>query len=82
MPRPIAKSEAVQALGATLHFAGQTVDDAVAAALARAGEAGLAFIHPFDDLDVISGQGGVGLELLRAGPGHAAGRGARSAAAD
>ncbi len=61
---PIAKSEAVQALGATLRYTGQTVDDAVAAALARAGEAGLEFIHPFDDVDVISGQGGVGLELL------------------
>ena len=34
---PIAKSEAVQALGATLHYVGHTVDDAVAAARARAG---------------------------------------------
>ncbi len=61
---PIAKSEAVQALGATLRYVGHTVDDAVAAARARAGEAGLEFIHPFDDADVISGQGGVGVELL------------------
>ncbi len=65
---PIAKSEAVQALGATLHYVGHTVDDAVAAAQERAAEAGLAFIHPFDDVDVISGQGGLGLELLRQVP--------------
>lgn len=61
---PIAKADAVQALGATLHLGGRSVDDAVAAARERATEAGMQFIHPFDDPDVISGQGGVGLELL------------------
>ncbi|HEY2592826.1 MAG TPA: pyridoxal-phosphate dependent enzyme, partial [Chloroflexota bacterium] len=65
---PIAKAEAVQALGATLHLAGRSVDDCVAAAKERAAEAGMQFIHPFDDVDVISGQGGVGLELLRQVP--------------
>jgi threonine dehydratase len=65
---PIAKADAVQALGATLHLEGRSVDDAVAAARARAAEAGMQFIHPFDDPDVISGQGGVGLELLRQVP--------------
>ena len=65
---PIAKAEAVEALGATLHLVGQTVDDALAAATARAAETGMVFIHPFDDPDVISGQGGVGLELLRQVP--------------
>jgi threonine dehydratase len=65
---PIAKAEAVEALGATLHLAGQTVDDAVAAARARAVETGMEFIHPFDDPDVISGQGGVGVELLHQVP--------------
>ena len=65
---PIAKADAVQALGATLHMAGRSVDDAVAAARERAAAAGMQFIHPFDDVDVISGQGGVGLELLRQVP--------------
>jgi threonine dehydratase len=65
---PIAKADAVQALGATLHLAGRSVDDCVAAAKERASEAGMQFIHPFDDPDVISGQGGVGLELLRQVP--------------
>ncbi|HET9093871.1 MAG TPA: threonine ammonia-lyase [Solirubrobacteraceae bacterium] len=61
---PIAKADAVRALGATLHLGGRSVDDAVAAARSRADEAGMQFIHPFDDPDVISGQAGVGLELL------------------
>jgi threonine dehydratase len=65
---PIAKTEAVEALGATVHMVGQTVDEAVAAAHARSVEAGMAFIHPFEDPDVIAGQGGVGLELLRQVP--------------
>jgi threonine dehydratase len=65
---PIAKAEAVEALGATLHLVGYTVDDALAAANARAAETGMVFIHPFDDPDVISGQGGVGVELLRQVP--------------
>jgi threonine dehydratase len=65
---PIAKADAVQALGAKLHLEGRSVDEAVAAARARAAEAGMQFIHPFDDPDVISGQGGVGLELLRQVP--------------
>ena len=65
---PIAKADAVLALGATLHLAGRSVDDCVAAARERAAEAGMQFIHPFDDPDVISGQGGIGLELLRQVP--------------
>lgn len=65
---PIAKADAVQALGATLHVGGRSVDECVAAAKARAAEAGMQFIHPFDDVDVISGQAGVGIELLRQVP--------------
>jgi threonine dehydratase len=65
---PIAKADAVQALGATLHIGGRSVDECVAAAKARAAEAGMQFIHPFDDVDVISGQAGVGVELLRQVP--------------
>jgi threonine dehydratase len=43
---------------------GESVDTAVAAALARAHETGMAFCHPYDDPDVIAGQGTLGLELL------------------
>ena len=61
---PIAKVEAAIALGATVRLVGTIVDESLAAAKARAAEARMAFIHPFDDPDVIAGQGSVGLELL------------------
>ncbi|HEX4281179.1 MAG TPA: threonine ammonia-lyase, partial [Solirubrobacteraceae bacterium] len=61
---PIAKVEAAIALGATVQLVGTIVDESLAAAKARATEAGMAFIHPFNDPDVIAGQGSVGLELL------------------
>jgi threonine dehydratase len=61
---PIAKLEGAAALGAVVHRVGDSVDEAVEAARARADEAGLAFVHPFDDPDVVAGQGTLGLELL------------------
>jgi threonine dehydratase len=63
-PAPLAKVEAAAALGADVRLVGATVDEALAAAAEHAAEAGLAFVHPFDDPDVIAGQGGLGLELL------------------
>lgn len=66
MPReaPIAKVEGAEALGARVTFAGESVDECLVAARARADEAGLALVHPFDDPDVVAGQGTLGLELL------------------
>jgi len=61
---PIAKAEAATALGAQVHLVGATVDDSLAAAQQRADAGGLAFLHPFNDPEVIAGQGGLGLELL------------------
>src|SRR5262249_2565454 len=43
---------------------GESLDDAVAAARARAAEAGMVFVHPFDDLAVVAGQATLGVELL------------------
>jgi threonine dehydratase len=60
----IGKLEAATALGAEVRLVGDTVDDALAAARERAQSGGLAFIHPFDDPDVVAGQGTLGLELL------------------
>jgi threonine dehydratase len=65
---PIAKLEAAAALGAIVQLGGSTVDECVESARRRADEGGLAFIHPFDDLDVIAGQGTLGLELLEQVP--------------
>jgi len=66
MPReaPISKVEGAAALGARIVQEEGSVDDCVAAAARRAEEAGMAFVHPFDDPDVVAGQGTLGLELL------------------
>ncbi len=65
MPRDAAVSKvaAVERLGARVHLAGGSVEEAVELALERA-QAGAAFVHPFDDVDVIAGQGTLGVELL------------------
>jgi threonine dehydratase len=61
---PLSKVEGCRALGAHIHIGGASVDECVAQARAHAAEAGMAFVHPFDDADVIAGQGTLGLELL------------------
>ncbi|MDP9134100.1 MAG: pyridoxal-phosphate dependent enzyme, partial [Actinomycetota bacterium] len=61
---PISKTEPAAQLGAEVHRCEAPVDDCVVMAKERAASAGLAFVHPFDDRDVIAGQGSVGLELL------------------
>ena len=61
---PIAKTEAARGLGAIVHLGGASVDECLVAARERSREGGLAFIHPFDDPDVVAGQGSLGLELL------------------
>lgn len=65
----VGKMAAVRAFGAEVHAAGESVDESVELARARAAEAGFLFVHPFDDLDVIAGQAGVALELLEDRPG-------------
>jgi threonine dehydratase len=65
---PIAKTEAARGQGAILHVGGDSVDDCIAAAEERAREGGLAFVHPFDDHDIIAGQGSLGLDLLEEVP--------------
>jgi threonine dehydratase len=67
MPReaPVAKVAAVEAFGGVVHLGGESVDECVAAARARAEESGAGFVHPFDDQDVILGQSTLGLELLQ-----------------
>ncbi len=66
MPRDasVSKVAAVSGFGGVVHLHGDSVDDCVAAARARAHEIGAAFVHPFDDPDIILGQATLGLELL------------------
>jgi len=62
---PKLKVDAVQALGAEVVLHGDSYSDAHAHALTLQAERGLSFVHPFDDPDVIAGQGTVAMEILR-----------------
>ncbi len=62
---PVVKVDAVRARGATVILHGDAYDDAYAYARQLEVEKGLTFIHPFDDPDVIAGQGTIGMEILR-----------------
>jgi threonine dehydratase len=61
---PLAKVEAARGSGAIVHIGGDSVDSCLHVAKERAREAGMAFVHPFDDPDIVAGQGSLGLELL------------------
>ena len=70
MPRttPAIKVEAVRRLGGDVVLHGDAFDDAQAKAREIEVARGLTFVHPFDDPDVIAGQGTVGMEILRQHP--------------
>ena len=65
---PLPKVAATKGYGATIEFAGNTVDEALVAAQEFAERTGAVLIHPFDHPDVIAGQGTVGLEILEQCP--------------
>lgn len=62
---PNVKVDAVKARGGQVVLYGDTYDDAYVHARQLSDEKGLTFIHPFDDPDVIAGQGTIGMEILR-----------------
>jgi len=62
---PTIKIDAVRAFGAQAVLHGDTFDDAYAHAMTLAARDGRAFIHPYDDPDVIAGQGTIAAEILR-----------------
>jgi threonine dehydratase len=66
MPRDAAVSKvaSIDLLGGIVRTAGETVDEAILAATEHAEREGAAFVHPFDDPDVIAGQATLGLELV------------------
>jgi threonine dehydratase len=64
-----AKIAATEGYGATVVLQGEIWDEANAEALRLAEERGLTFIHPFDDLQLIAGQGTLALEVLDDCPG-------------
>lgn len=70
MPKttPPIKVEAVKNLGAEIILHGNNYDDACDYALSMAKQQGRTFIHPYDDPDVIAGQGTIAMEILNQHP--------------
>ena len=62
---PKVKVDAVAALGGEVVLHGESYTDAYGHAVALEKEQGLSFVHPFDDPDVIAGQGTIAMEILR-----------------
>jgi threonine dehydratase len=60
---PVAKIERVRATGAEVHVVEGYYDDASTAAIERRSETGAVWMHPFDQREVVAGQGTIGLEL-------------------
>ena len=65
---PISKVEATRKLGAEVHLVDGVYDDAYLAAEKYCKEHDGIFVHPFDDEDVIAGQGSMALEILEQYP--------------
>ena len=61
---PISKVEATKSYGAEVVMVKGVYDDAYNRAIQLRDECGYTFVHPFDDDDVIAGQGTIGLEIL------------------
>lgn len=66
---PQLKIDAVRNLGGEVVLVGESFTDAYEHALKLEQEQGLNFVHPFDDKDVIAGQGTIGMEILHQHPG-------------
>jgi threonine dehydratase len=62
---PQIKMQAVEARGATVLLHGDAYDEAYTRALELAAEERATFVHPYDDPDIIAGQGTIGMEILR-----------------
>ena len=62
---PKVKVDAVAALGGEVVLHGESYTDAYGHAVALQKSQGLSFVHPFDDPDVIAGQGTIAMEILR-----------------
>ncbi|WP_445945038.1 hydroxyectoine utilization dehydratase EutB [Rhizobium sp. CB3060] len=63
---PANKVEAIRSLGAEVRIVGQSQDDAMREVERLVREEGMSFVPPFDDANVIAGQGTIGLEIADA----------------
>lgn len=62
---PLMKVNRTKALGAEVILKGDVFDEASEYALSLAEKRGMTFIHPFDDLDVATGQGSIAMEIFK-----------------
>jgi len=60
---PMAKVDATRNYGAEVELTGPALEETLATALAYVEETGATFVHPYEDMHVMSGQGTIGLEL-------------------
>ena len=68
IPTPTVKIMQTEGHGATVVLHGETFDAAYDYARQLEAERGLTFVHPFDDVDIIAGQGTIALEMLADAP--------------
>jgi threonine dehydratase len=71
---PQMKVDAVRGFGGEVVLFGDSYSDAYAHSVTLQNEQGLTFVHPFDDPDVIAGQGTIAMEILRQVQGHGSNR--------
>jgi threonine dehydratase len=64
----IPKENATRAYGADVRFAGTSIDEALVAARAFSADTGAVLIHPFDHVDIVTGQGTCGMEIVEQCP--------------
>jgi threonine dehydratase len=65
---PMAKVDATRHYGAEIELTGPALEEALEAARAHVAETGATFVHPYEDAQVIAGQGTIGLELAEQVP--------------
>ncbi len=65
---PIPKEKATRGYGAEVRFHGHSIDEALVAAKQYSAETGAVLIHPFDHIDIVTGQGTCGLEIVEQCP--------------
>ncbi|QHS24076.1 threonine ammonia-lyase [Virgibacillus sp. MSP4-1] len=66
---PTAKAQATKGYGAQIVLTGESFQEAYEAAMEEMERENSVFVHPFDDPDVMAGQGTIGLEMLQQEPG-------------
>ena len=71
---PQLKVDAVRGFGGEVVLFGESYSDAYGHSIKLQNEQGLTFVHPFDDPDVIAGQGTIAMEMLRQLQGHGSNR--------